>query len=112
MDSSISGFIFILINIISPFLVFIACCYYLFKRISADAILLFVGSGISLLLTGFYSFLMPYLARVNYLPAAEVNTYYSIAGIIGLIAGICFGIGLFILINSLLNTNKMLNKKS
>ncbi|MFW0714808.1 hypothetical protein [Pedobacter sp. N23S346] len=111
MDGSISGFIFTLINIISPLLVFITCCYYLFKQVKVDAILLFIGSGISLLLTCFYSFLMPYLARVNYLPATEVSTYYSVAGIIGFFGGICFVVGLFILINNMVNANKLLNGK-
>lgn len=111
MDGSIGGFIFSLINIISPLLLFITCGYYLFKQVKVDAILLFIGSGIGLLLTCFYSFLMPYLARVNYLPVGEVSTYYSIAGIIGFFGGICFAVGLFLLINKMINADKLLNGK-
>lgn len=111
MDGSITGFLFTLISLISPLLVFIACCYYLSKQAKADAILLFIGSGITLLISCFYSFLMPYIIKNHNLPYAEVNYYYSVIGVIGLVGGICFGVGLFMLINNRLNANRMLNNK-
>ena len=95
-----------LVSIISPLIVFIACAYYIYKQLKADSILLFVGSGMSLLLTGFYSFLMPYLMQSRGFSVTETTSYYTIAGVISVFSGVCFAVGLFILINDTVNGNK------
>lgn len=95
-----------LVSIISPLIVFIACIYYISKQVKADSILLLIGSGMSLLLTGFYTFIMPYFMQSRGLSITETTSYYTIAGIISFFSGICFAVGLFILINNTVNANK------
>lgn len=107
MDNSITSIIFSLVSLVSPLFVFIASCYYLAKQGKADAVLLFIGSGVALLLNIFYNVLMPYLIRVGSMPVAEVTQYYTITGVIGFIAGVCFATGLFILIYNTVNKNKI-----
>lgn len=110
MDNSILPFLFALVPLISPLLVFIASCLYIIKIVKADAILLCVGSGITLLISGMY-ILMPHIAQNRAMPVGEVSFYYSILGAIGLLGGLCFAAGLFLLINNMLNANKPLREK-
>jgi len=111
MDSSIMSFLSTLISVISPLLIFGACCYYFSKEVKADSILLFIGSGLTLLLACFYRFLMPYLMDHYAMPMSEVNSYYFILGVISFFAGICFAVGLFMLINNMINASKMIQGK-
>ncbi len=111
MNSPFLQLLFTLVSIISPLLVFIASCIYISKIARADAVFLCVGSGISLLLSGTYYWLMPYLMKNSSLSAPEVSFYYSVLGIIGFIGGVSFAIGLFMLINNMVNANKLLNGK-
>lgn len=107
MDTSVTSIINILVSLISPLLIFIAVCYYISKSKKADALLLFTGSGISLVLNVVYLVIMPYFIRANYMPVSEVTQYYSILGIVGIIGGILFATGLFILIYNTVNTKKI-----
>ena len=86
-----------LTSVVSPLLVFLASCYYLSKSAKADSILLFIGSGISLLITTFFT-LAPYFAQSMNMILSETTKYYSIAGVIGFVGGICFSVGFLILI--------------
>lgn len=95
-----------LVSIISPLILFIASCYYISKQVKADSILLLIGSGMSLLLSGFYRLVIPFFMQSRGLSVAETTSYYTIAGIIGFFAGICFAIGFFMLINNTVNGNK------
>ncbi|WP_316795794.1 hypothetical protein [Pedobacter agri] len=106
MGDSIMTTLYSVGSIISPLIVFIACAYYVSKQVKADSILMLIGSGMSLLLTGFYSFLMPYFMQSRGLSVTETTSYYTIAGIISFFSGICFAVGLFILINNTVNANK------
>ena len=92
-------------SLVSPLLVFVASCYYLSRSAKADSILLFIGSGIGLFVTAFFS-LVPYFIQSRNMPFAEASQYYSVAGIIGFIGGICFAVGFFILINDTVNAYK------
>ncbi|WP_316737916.1 hypothetical protein [Pedobacter aquatilis] len=103
MDSSITSIFFSLISLISPLFVFIASCYYISKNVKVDAILLFIGSGVALLLNVFYSVVMPYLVQNSGMPVSEVTRYYTILGVISFIAGLCFATGLFLLIYNTVN---------
>ncbi|QDW27817.1 hypothetical protein [Pedobacter sp. KBS0701] len=87
-----------LISIISPCIVFGTCCYFLVKKSSVEAILMTIGSGIGLLITLFYSFLMPLLISSQNLAYTEVSKYYAVVGIISFIASLCFAAGLLILV--------------
>lgn len=99
-----------LVSVISPFIVFIACAYYISKQVKTDSILMLIGSGMSLLLTGFYSFLMPYIIQSGRLPVTETTSFYTIAGIISFFSGICFAVGLFILISNTINSKNASNQ--
>ncbi|TCD12865.1 hypothetical protein EZ449_02130 [Pedobacter frigidisoli] len=111
MESSFMSALFGFVSIIPSIIVFIASCYYISKNVKPDSILLIIGSGLSLLLTIFYSFLMPYFMRSWAISVNDTSSYYTIAGIISFIAGICFAIGLFMLINTTVNTNKGLSNQ-
>lgn len=87
-----------LTSIISPCIVFGTCCFFLVKKSSVEAILMTIGSGIGLLITLFYAFLMPLLMAGQNLAYTEVSKYYSIVGIISFIASLCFAAGLLILV--------------
>jgi len=99
--------LFSLVSLVSPLFVFIASCYYISKNAKVDAILLFIGSGVALLLNIFYGVVMPYLVRNNSMPVSEVTKYYTILGVVSFIAGICFATGLFLLIYNTVNRNKI-----
>ncbi|KQN38014.1 hypothetical protein ASE92_00780 [Pedobacter sp. Leaf41] len=106
MGDSVLTSLFSLVSIISPLIIFIACCYYISKQVKADSILLLIGSGLSLVLTGFYSLLMPYFMQSRNLSMTETTSYYTIAGVISFFSGICFAVGLFILISNTVNAKK------
>ncbi|MFD2285385.1 hypothetical protein GJU39_04655 [Pedobacter petrophilus] len=111
MNGSMWQFLFTLVSIISPLLVFIACCLYINKIVRADSVLMCIGSGITLLLSVMYQFVMPYLIQDRAMPVGEVSFYYSVLGMISFSGGVCFAIGLFMLINNMVNANKLLNGK-
>jgi len=93
------------IPLVPPLLIFLASCYYLSKRAKADSVLLFIGSGIGLLVIIFFTW-MPYYVQSSYMPLAGASKYYAIAGVISFLGGICFVTGLFILISSSVNFYK------
>ncbi|MFF5382142.1 hypothetical protein [Pedobacter suwonensis] len=97
-----------LISIISPCIVFGTCCYFLIKKSSVEAILMTIGSGIGLLITLFYSFLMPLLISSQNLAYTEVSKYYAVVGIISFIASLCFAAGLLILVINTVKKNKIM----
>jgi uncharacterized paraquat-inducible protein A len=97
MDSIIATLLS-LVSIISPVIIFGTCCYFLVKKSDVEAILMTIGSGIGLLVTLFYSVLMPLLLRDQHLAYTEVSQYYSIVGIISFIASLCFAAGFLILV--------------
>lgn len=97
-----------LISIISPCIVFGTCCYFLIKKSSVEAILITIGSGIGLLITLFYSFLMPLLISSQNLAYTEVSKYYAVVGIISFIASLCFAAGLLILVINTVKKNKIM----
>jgi len=94
-----------LISIIPSGVVFGTCCFFLIKKSSVEAILMTIGSGISLLITLFYSFL-PLLMAAQNLTAVEVSKYYSFSSVIGFIAGIFFAAGFLILVISTVKKNR------
>ncbi|MDN3587689.1 hypothetical protein QWY86_13485 [Pedobacter aquatilis] len=106
MDSSITSIFFSLVSLISPLFVFIASCYYISKNTKVDAILLFIGSGVALILNIFYSVVMPYLVQNSGMPVSEVTQYYTALGVVSFIAGLCFATGLFLLIYNTVKSNK------
>jgi hypothetical protein len=106
MNSSILQFLFSLVPVITPFLIFIACCVYINKIVRIDSIFLCIGSGITLLISVMYVF-MPSIMQSRAMPADEVSFYYSALGMIAFFGGVSFAAGLFMLINNMVNASKM-----
>ncbi|WDF53344.1 hypothetical protein [Mucilaginibacter sp. KACC 22063] len=95
------------ISLVPPFLVFVATCYYLSKKADTDSILLFVGSGIVLLVSAFFIY-MPRFMQIRAMSQQEAIYYYGIAGTINFLAGICFAVGLLLLIINKVNAQKQM----
>ncbi|MEH3112088.1 hypothetical protein [Pedobacter terrae] len=106
--SSILANLLSLISIIPPFIVFGACCFLLIKKSSAEAMLMAMGSGISLIINILYTFVPSLLAAQN-LKLTEITKYYSIGGIIGFMDGICFAAGFLILVINTVKKNKAIS---
>jgi len=106
--NSILSSLLSLTSLISPCIVFGTCCFFLIKKSSVEATLMTIGSGIGLLITIFYSFLMPLLMAAQHLAYTEVTKYYTIVGIISFIAGLCFAAGLLILVINTVKKNKVI----
>ncbi|WP_412467173.1 hypothetical protein [Pedobacter sp. KLB.chiD] len=87
-----------LIPIIPPCVVFGACCFFLIKKSSVEAILMTIGSGMGLIINLLYSLLMPLLMASQNLTPTEVMKYNTVVGVISFIAGLCFAAGLLILV--------------
>lgn len=87
-----------LVSIISPVIVFGTCCYFLAKKTSVEAILMIIGSGIGLIVTLFYSVLIPFLVNDRHLDYTEISQYYTLVGIVSFIASLCFAAGFLILV--------------
>ncbi|WP_316824331.1 hypothetical protein [Pedobacter miscanthi] len=105
--NSILSTLLSLVSIISPVIVFGTSCYFLVKKSSVEAILMTIGSGIGLLVTLFYSALMPLLISSQHLAYTEVSQYYSVIGIISFIASMCFAAGFVILIINAIKKNNV-----
>ncbi len=95
--NSILSTLFSFVSIISPCIVFGTCCFFLIKKSSAEAILMTIGSGISLLMTILYS-VWPLIISAQHLAYTEVSQYYAIFGVISFISSVCFAAGFLILI--------------
>ncbi|WP_293787605.1 hypothetical protein [uncultured Pedobacter sp.] len=94
--------------IIPPCIVFGACCFFLIKKSSVEAILMTIGSGIALIVNILYSFLMPLLMAAQNLTPTEVIRYNTIVGVISFTAGLCFAAGLLILVINTVKKNKVI----
>ena len=103
--NSILSTLLSLISIISLVIIFGTCCYFSAKKAAVEAILMTIGSGIGLLVALFYRALMPLLMSSQHLAYTEVSKYYSIIGIISVIADICFAAGFLILIINTIKKN-------
>lgn len=107
--NSILSTLLSLVSIISPCIVFGTCCFLLAKKQAVEAILMTIGSGIGLLVTLFYSVLMPLLISGQHLAYTEVSRYYSVIGVISFIASMCFASGFFILVYNTVKKNKIIH---
>ncbi len=103
--NSILSTLLSLVSIISPCIVFGTCCYFLIKKPAVEAILMTIGSGVGLLITLFYSVVMPFLLRDRHLAYTEISQYYTVIGIISFITSLCFAAGLLILVYNTVKKN-------
>lgn len=94
------------VSVIAPVIVFGTCCYFLSKKNTIEAILMTIGSGIGLL-THFFYILVPLWISSRNIPYTEVSKYYTIIGLIGTLASLCFAAGLLILIINTVKKNNV-----
>ncbi|QIL39917.1 hypothetical protein G7074_11965 [Pedobacter sp. HDW13] len=88
-----------LTSVIAPCIVFGSCCYFLSKKKVVEAVLMTIGSGIGLF-THLLYFLVPLWTASRNIAYTEISIYYTIIGLIGTLASLCFAVGLLILIHN------------
>ena len=92
------------LSVIAPCIVFGTCCYFSAKKNVVEAILMTIGSGIGILIHLFYILLPLWISSRN-IPYTEISKYYTLTGIIGALANICFAAGFLILIINTIKKN-------
>ena len=102
--NSILSILMSALSFIAPCIVFGTCCYFLAKKNVVEAILMTIGSGISILIHLFYILLPLWISSRN-IPYTEISKYYTLIGIIGALANICFAAGFLILIINTIKKN-------
>ena len=105
MNGSLFETLFSILRLVSPILIFIGSIYFLIKHKGVEAILLTVGSGLTLLMSIFYM-VLAYLASRNIIPFSSLTTTYTAADIFGFISYLIFAIGFFMLLLKLANPAK------
>jgi len=104
--TSILNVLMSLLSVIAPCLVFGTCCYFLTKKKSVEAVLMTIGSGIGILIHLFY-ILIPFWISSNNIPYTEISKYYTLTGIIGALASLCFAVGFLLLIHNSVKKNNV-----
>jgi len=93
-----------MVSVIAPCIVFGTCCYFLSKKKVVEAVLMTIGAGIGLF-THLLYFLVPLLAGRSNVAYTEISKYYTIIGLIGTLASLCFAVGLLLLIHNTVKKN-------
>lgn len=91
-----------LIGTIPQVIVLVAVLMYIAKRSTAEAVLMMIGAIIGLISSIFYVVALPWLSE-NY----GMDWYMSYASVIGIVAtlgGLCFAVGLLILVQKSLKS--------
>lgn len=96
--SAVPQFFFNALSMLPQLLIVIACIYYISKKTTVDAILLTIGSFISLLLHGFNALLMPMLWTYDSGSFETRMLIIRVSSIMGFVAWALFGVGLLLLI--------------
>lgn len=68
-----------------------------------------IGSGVGLLVTLFYSVLMPFLLTGKHMEYTDISQYYTLIGIVSFMAGVSFAAGFLILIINTLKKQAAIN---
>ena len=91
-----------LIGTIPQVIVLIAVMMYVAKRFTAEAVLMMIGAIIGLISSVFYVLVLPWLSE-----AYGMDWYLSYAtliGVVGTLGGLCFAIGLLLLVQKSLKS--------
>jgi hypothetical protein len=98
-----------IINLLSSFITILPelavvslCVYYYSQRKSVDGLLMCIGSGLGLLISGFYR-LLPVINSDFYLNFTNQSLWFTIASVIGFVGSVCFAIGLGMLLLEKIN---------
>jgi Na+-transporting NADH:ubiquinone oxidoreductase subunit NqrD len=97
-----------ILSLIAPCIVFGTCCYFLAKKNVVEAILMTIGSGIGILIHLFYILLPLWISSRN-IPYTEISKYYTLTGIIGALASLCFAAGFLILVYNTVKKNSVIH---
>ena len=104
--NSILSVLMSMLSIIAPCIIFGTCCYFLAKKKVVEAVLMTVGSGIGILIHLFYILVPMWISSRN-IPYTEISKYYTLTGIVGALANLCFAAGLFILVYNAVKKNNV-----
>jgi hypothetical protein len=80
------------------------CIYYFSAKKTVDGLLLSIGSGIGLLLSGFFR-LIPIIDSTFYQELAS-NNIFTITSTVGFLSSACFAVGLGMLVMNAINREK------
>jgi hypothetical protein len=89
-----------LLGTIPQVIVVVAVMMYVVKRTTAEAVLMVIGAVIGLITSLFYTVALPLLFDVY--GSAWYESYIWIIGAIGTLGGLCFAVGLLLLIQNVL----------
>lgn len=83
------------------------CIYYFSTKKTVDGLLLSIGSGIGLVLSGFFR-LIPIIDSTFYQNLTS-NIIFMITSIVGFLSSACFAVGLGMLIMNIINQEKKID---
>lgn len=106
MSDLLKTVLFNLTSLVTPLAIFIATCIYIFKKAKADAILLFLGALVSLIISTISLVIVPYFMRSGNYSSLEIQQIYMVIGVVGFFGGICFAVGFFILVVDTIKNKK------
>lgn len=89
-----------LLGIIPQIIVVIAVMMYVVKRSTAEGVLMTIGAIIGLITSLFYTVALPWLFDIY--GSAWYESYLGLIGAVGTLGGLCFAIGLLLLIQNIL----------
>lgn len=110
MSDLLKTVLFSLTSLVTPLVIFIATCIYISKKVKADAILLFLGSFVSLIISTISLVIIPYLMRSGSYSTIKVQQIYMVIGVVSVFGGICFAVGFFILVIDTIKNKKATQK--
>lgn len=91
-----------LLGAIPQIIVVTAVMMYVAKRFSVEAVLMMVGSIIGLMSSIFYVLVLPWLSEAYGM--AWYPSYAALIGVVGTLGGLCFAIGLLLLVLKILKS--------
>ena len=91
-----------ILGIIPQVIVVIAVVMYAAKRFTTEAVLLLIGATIGLISSVFYSIALPWLFGTY--GSTWYESYIWIIAAVGTLGGLCFAIGLLLLVQNILRT--------
>lgn len=89
-----------ILGTIPQIIVVIAVVMYAAKRSTTEAVLLLIGAIIGLISSVFYSLALPWLFETY--GSTWYESYISIIATVGMVGGLCFAIGLLLLVQNIL----------
>ena len=91
-----------LLGTIPQIIIVIAVSMYAAKRSSAEAVLMMIGAITGLLSSIFYTVALPWV--INTYGITWYQSYSILISAVAMLGGLCFAVGLLLLVQNILNT--------